>query len=49
MSDIRVCVENHPEYVWIDSDDILHTAATTDGVFQSNLINTDDEFSKMNS
>jgi plastocyanin len=35
MSDIRVlCVENHPEYMWTNSDDIPHTAMSTDGVFE---------------
>jgi Icc protein len=46
MSDIRVLrVENHPEYMWTNSDDIPHTAMSTDGVFKSNVMDTDDKFS----
>jgi plastocyanin len=46
MSDIRVlCVENHPEYMWTNSDDIPHTAMSTDGVFMSNVMDSDEKFS----
>jgi len=46
MSDIRVlCVENHPEYIWTNSDDIRYTAMSTGGVFKSNVMDSDEKFS----